>query len=115
MKQQKRVSPDLSKMPRYNFDTRVGIKELIEQIGDPQQVLEILAHARQEYVEKNQDTNVKLLEFVLFGDKLLERHGEIFQIQDFPEELKKLCPTVVTIEEFWNITKVKSYNAKKIM
>lgn len=94
--------------PRMDFDTRSGIsKKLKNQYG-----LQEVSELRKLYRELHPEW--KLCEFVVNGQFLLTREGEVHQILGVIPNSTQL-PEVVITDDFLKITGLESYKAKKVM
>ena len=98
----------ISRIPRYYFDTRSGITQTMEKEKYP---LQKISQLRKLYRELHPEE--KLAEFVVIGQLLLPRDGEVYKIMGIIPNLQKL-PEVVIVEDFLKITGLESYQTYRV-
>lgn len=98
----------ISRTPRLYFDTRVGIEMTMEKEKYP---LQKISQLRKLYKELHPEE--KLAEFVVIGQLLLPRDGEVYKIMGIIPNLQKL-PEVVIVDDFLKITGIQSYQTYKV-
>lgn len=94
--------------PRYYFDTRSGIEMTMEKEKYP---LQKISQLRKLYLELHPEE--KLAEFVVIGQLLLPRDGEVYKIMGIIPNLQKL-PEVVIVDDFLRITGLHSYQTYRV-
>ena len=98
----------ISRTPRLYFDTRVGIEMTMQKEKYP---LQKISQLRKLYKELHPEE--KLAEFVVIGQLLLPRDGEVYKIMGVIPNSQKL-PEVVIVDDFLKITGLKSYQTYKV-
>lgn len=98
----------ISRTPRLYFDTRVGIEMIMEKEKYP---LQKISQLRKLYLELHPEE--KLAEFVVIGQLLLPRDGEVYKIMGIIPNLQKL-PEVVIVDDFLKITGIQSYQTYRV-
>lgn len=96
--------------PRMDFDTRAGIIMKINRKGKEEALKEI-GYLRSLYVEAGRAD--KLIEYVVDGEYLLTRSGELHKIIDEVPNKDKL-PQVVIVDDFLEITQIEPYRTEPI-
>lgn len=98
----------ISRTPRLYFDTRVGIEMTMEKEKYP---LQKISQLRKLYKELHPEE--KLAEFVVIGQLLLPRDGEVYKIMGVIPNSQKL-PKVVIVDDFLKITGLESYQTYRV-
>ena len=98
----------ISRTPRLYFDTRVGIEMTMEKEKYP---LQKISQLRKLYRELHPEE--KLAEFVVVGQLLLPRDGEVYKIMGVIPNSQKL-PEVVIVDDFLRITGLESYQTYRV-
>lgn len=98
----------ISRTARYYFDTRGGIEMTMEKEKYP---LQKISQLRKLYKELHPEE--KLAEFVVLGQLLLPRDGEVYKIMGVIPNSQKL-PEVVIVEDFLRITGLQSYQTYRV-
>lgn len=98
----------ISRIPRYYFDTRSGITQTMEKEKYP---LQKISQLRKLYRELHPEE--KLAEFVVVGQLLLPRDGEVYKIMGVIPNSQKL-PEVVIVDDFLRITGLESYQTYRV-
>lgn len=98
----------ISRTPRLYFDTRVGIEMAMQKEEYP---LQKISQLRKLYKELHPEE--KLTEFVVVGQLLLPRDGEVYKIMGVIPNSSKV-PKVVIAEDFLRITGIVSYQTYKL-
>ena len=94
--------------PRYYFDTRSGIEMTMEKEKYP---LQKISQLRKLYLELHPEE--KLAEFVVIGQLLLPRDGEVYKIMGVIPNSDNI-PKVVIAEDFLRITGIQSYQTYRL-
>ena len=98
----------ISRTPRLYFDTRVGIEMTMKKEKYP---LQKISQLRKLYKELHPEE--KLAEFVVIGQLLLPRDGEVYKIMGVIPNSQKL-PEVVIVDDFLRITGLESYQTYRV-
>ena len=98
----------ISRTPRLYFDTRVGIEMAIEKEQYP---LQKISKLRKLYKELHPEE--KLSEFIVVGQLLLPRDGEVYKIMGVIPNSDNI-PKVVIAEDFLRITGIQSYQTYRV-
>lgn len=98
----------ISRTPRLYFDTRVGIEMIMEKEKYP---LQKISQLRKLYLELHPEE--KLAEFVVIGQLLLPRDGEVYKIMGVIPNSDNI-PKVIIAEDFLKITGIQSYQTYRL-
>ena len=98
----------ISRTPRLYFDTRVGIEMAIEKEQYP---LQKISKLRKLYKELHPEE--KLSEFIVVGQLLLPRDGEVYKIMGVIPNSDNI-PKVIIAEDFLKITGIQSYQTYRL-
>lgn len=94
--------------PRLYFDTRVGIEMTMEKEKYP---LQKISKLRKLYKELHPEE--KLSEFIVVGQLLLPRDGEVYKIMGVIPNSDNI-PKVIIAEDFLKITGIQSYQTYRL-
>lgn len=100
----------IDSVPRIDFDTRIGITKKIREKGQEKAFKEI-AYLRSLYAKAGRTD--KLIEYVVGGEYLLTRNGDLLKIIDEVPNKDKL-PQVVIVEDFLEITQIEPYRTEPV-
>lgn len=96
--------------PRMDFDTRLGISKKIKEKGQTEALKEVV-YLRSLYREAGRED--KLIEYVVGGEYLLTREGDLLKIIDEVPNKDKL-PQVVIVDDFLEITQIEPYRTEPV-
>lgn len=96
--------------PRLDFDTRLGITKKIREKGQTEALKEVV-YLRRLYVEAGRAE--KLIEYIVGGEYLLTREGDLLKIIDEVPNQDKL-PSVVIVDDFLEITQIEPYRTEPV-